>query len=118
MIPRWLSAWLVKPAQPIEIEPYNPVNRIMEAAKQMREFNDRYLAQSYANRYSPDAAQMTEVLVNPLDYMNAAYRPVSTAASTLGKHGAKVRADKARAKIRAKCDEMNAALGRQPITWP
>ena len=36
-----------------------------------------------------------------------------TAASALSRHGH----NKARAKIRAKCDEMNAALGRPPIVW-
>ena len=35
------------------------------------------------------------------------------AASALSRHGH----NKARAKIRAQCDEMNAALGRPPIVW-
>ena len=100
MIPRWLSAWLTRPWSPVEIEPYKQGLYIMKAEQ---------------NQLRKIAAEQYCLY---LSLGQAGHRPVSTAASTLGKHGAKVRADKARAKIRAKCDEMNAALGRQPIAWP
>ena len=37
--------------------------------------------------------------------------PVQSAASVMGKHGAAVRRERERQKIRAKCDEMRAAMG-------
>ena len=43
----------------------------------------------------------------------ASFSDPQAAASALSRHGH----NKARAKIRAKCDEMNAALGRPPIVW-
>ena len=43
----------------------------------------------------------------------ANFSDAQAAASALSRHGH----NKARAKIRAKCDEMNAALGRPAIVW-
>jgi hypothetical protein len=41
--------------------------------------------------------------------------PLSNAASLLGKAGAKARKDRCRAKVIAKCNEMRAAMGMEPI---
>ena len=62
--------------------------------------------------------RLVEVKPDWRDYMNAAYTPTkpsaSDAARTLSRHGHA----KARAKIRAKADEMNAAMGRPKALWP
>lgn len=42
---------------------------------------------------------------------------IAKAASLLGKAGAEARKERQRAKIRAKADEMRAAMGQAPLQW-
>ena len=112
---RWLSAWLRKPAKrracelPSAEERESKSSLYRTAFEQMNAFDPL--------DWKPDN-RLVEVKPDWRDYMNAAYTPTkptaSDAARTLSRHGHA----KARAKIRAKADEMNAAMGRPKAVWP
>ena len=96
-MPHWLSAWLGK--RPV-IDP--PSSRVIRTTDTGRDYNA-------VGSWVYDTGPISAV---PASFIMVYHDPVidaQAAASALSRHGH----NKARAKIRAKCDEMAAELG-----WP
>ena len=119
-MPRWLSAWLGK-RPVIDAPDYSPC---VNAFGQICLPGDYAMLASSPPRNTAYAKYVASLSASDRPSLNGAVvgvrcdSPLGSTASTLGKHGAAVKADKARAKIRAKCDEMAAELGLPPRVWP
>ena len=108
MMPRWLSAWLDR-RPVIDTPDYSPC---------VNAFGQICLPSDYAmlaSKLDTRECQTATYVIDTgrISAVPASFSDPQTAASALSRHGH----NKARAKIRAKCDEMNAALGRPPIVW-
>ena len=131
---RWLSAWLRKPAKrracelpsAEEHEAKNAMFRrslaAMDAPAKPTASNAARPDDNYKSIYKELKEEQDRCHAWATDKYNAMIvgleaqyaREAAEAARTLSRYGHA----KARAKIRAKADEMNAAMGRAKVVWP
>ena len=125
MIPRWLSAWLRKPFKvnggPFSARRAYGLPSAEEHEAQNAMFRNALAAMDTPAKPTASEDELRAVMVAQHQQwlmMEAGADfyadKASDAARTLSRHGHA----KARAKIRAKADEMNAAMGRPKVVWP